>query len=174
MEGCKDLVHFADFKTVGPCSFLASCFLPIWFIRIKTLALQVSVLKEHFSLYGDLSKVQLDDVAGNAETKTSTVSAHIYFTTRHAAEKAFLSGKIWKGHNLQFVWLINSSKSRKDLVNKETPSPSSKGNSDSSKATSQKPSTSGDGESEKPKGNDIVKDHTQPDEIHHSKGHNDE
>ncbi|XP_024977717.1 zinc finger CCCH domain-containing protein 41-like isoform X2 [Cynara cardunculus var. scolymus] len=122
---------------------------------------EAPVLKEHFSPYGDLSKVQLEDVdpttEGNAVLpKTSKASARIYFTTRHAAEKAFINGKSWKGHNLQFVWL-NSNKD----VSRETPSPTSKASYDSStkpvvetsKTTPQEPS--GNGESEK-NGREIV------------------
>ena len=117
------------------------------------VVLQVPVLKEHFSPYGDLSKVQLEDVVpteGNSVSKASKASARIYFTNRHAAEKAFLSGKSWKGHNLQFVWL-NPNKD----VSRETLSPTSKANPDPSirpvveipKTTPQEPS--GNGESEK-------------------------
>ncbi|KAI3725996.1 hypothetical protein L1987_65793 [Smallanthus sonchifolius] len=105
----------------------------------------VPVLKEHFSTYGDLSNVQVDD------PKTSNVTAQIHFRTRHAAEKAFLGGKTWKGHNLQFVWL-NSSNSRKD----------------SPKTTSQQQYTSGDGDSEKTDGTETVKDDTEPYETHQS------
>ncbi|CAH1420628.1 unnamed protein product [Lactuca virosa] len=63
----------------------------------------VSVLKEHFSAYGDFSKVQLD-----LDDDIIKTCARIYFTSRHAAEKAFLNGKKWKAHNLHFTWLINS------------------------------------------------------------------
>ncbi|XP_023735224.1 zinc finger CCCH domain-containing protein 41 isoform X1 [Lactuca sativa] len=63
----------------------------------------VSVLKEHFSAYGDFSKVQLD-----LDDDIIKTCATIYFTSRHAAEKAFLNGKKWKAHNLHFTWLINS------------------------------------------------------------------
>ncbi|PWA94713.1 Nucleotide-binding, alpha-beta plait [Artemisia annua] len=132
--------------------------------------IDVSKLKEHFSPYGDLSKVQLDDVEtieGDADPKTSKVSACIYFTTRHAAEKAFLSSKSWKGHNLKFVWL-NLSNTKKDRVTKETSSPTSNGSSVSStdpgvktsKNISQEQCISGDGEFEKTGGSEVVKEHT--------------
>lgn len=134
------------------------------------ILVQVSKLKEHFSPYGDLSKVQLDDVEpieGDADPKTSKVSACIYFTTRHAAEKAFWSSKSWKGHNLKFVWL-NLSNTIKDRVTKEASSPNSNGSSvsstdpgvETSKSISQEPSISGDGESEKTEGSEVVKEHT--------------
>lgn len=67
------------------------------------MCIQVSVLKEHFSAYGDFSKVQLD-----LDDDIIKTCATIYFTSRHAAEKAFLNGKKWKAHNLHFTWLINS------------------------------------------------------------------
>ncbi|XP_076925842.1 zinc finger CCCH domain-containing protein 41-like [Bidens hawaiensis] len=116
---------------------------------------RVSVLKEHFAPYGDLSKVQVDDI----DPKTSNVTAQIYFRTRHAAEKAFLGGKSWKGHNLQFVWL-NSTDSRKDDVAKQT-------YKDSPKATAQQSYAFGDGDSENTKGA-AVKDHMEPSETHQS------
>lgn len=128
------------------------------------MVVQVPMLTEHFSPYGDLSKVQLDNVEpikDNPDPQISKVSAEIYFTTRHAAEKAFLSGKSWKGHNLQFVWL-SSSNSRKDTVTKESLSPTLEGYSDSSKTTSQKPFMSEVGISEITEGTEPI------DESHHS------
>ncbi|KAM0033729.1 putative transcription factor C3H family [Helianthus debilis subsp. tardiflorus] len=120
----------------------------------------VPVLKKHFSPYGDLSKVQVED-----DPKTSNVTAQIYFRTRHAAEKAFVGGKSWKGHNLQFVWLNSTTNSRKDDVVRQTPSHFLK---DSSKTTSQQPYTSGDGDSEKTQGAEIVKYDMEPCETRHS------
>nr|XP_043634223.1 zinc finger CCCH domain-containing protein 41 [Erigeron canadensis]XP_043634224.1 zinc finger CCCH domain-containing protein 41 [Erigeron canadensis] len=136
----------------------------------------VKVLKEHFSPFGDLSKVELDDVEpidGDTDPGTAKYSARIYFNTRHSAEKAFVSGKCWNGHNLQFTWLKSTSGSKDG----ESPS-TSKGNSDSSvgpgveipktdspkPATSGEAATSGDSESEKIKQTDIGKDHMEPDE----------
>ncbi|XP_071706117.1 zinc finger CCCH domain-containing protein 41 [Rutidosis leptorrhynchoides] len=124
----------------------------------------VAVLKEHFSSFGDLSKVELDDSADdNNDPGTSKYSACVYFTTRHAAEKAFLSGKCLNGHNLQFSWLKSS--------NREiTTVSSSKRNSDESnpKTDSQKPATSRDEEeSEKLEQKDINKELKEPDESNH-------
>ncbi|KAI7739558.1 hypothetical protein M8C21_014562 [Ambrosia artemisiifolia] len=71
----------------------------------------VAVLKEHFSQFGDLSKVELDDLEpadSNNDSGTGKCSARVYFRTRHSAEKAFSSGKFWNGHNLQFTWLKSS------------------------------------------------------------------
>ncbi|KVI09192.1 zinc finger CCCH domain-containing protein 41-like isoform X1 [Cynara cardunculus var. scolymus] len=143
----------------------------------KDLA-DVTVLKEHFSPFGDLSKVELDSLDpadGNNDPGTAKYSARVYFTTRHSAEKAFSSGKCWNGHNLQFSWLKSSNLS-KDRANGESPLPTSKGNSDASvgpvveisKTDSQKPATSGDGESEKIEQKDIDKQHKEPDESNHA------
>ncbi|KAI7750376.1 hypothetical protein M8C21_014702 [Ambrosia artemisiifolia] len=91
----------------------------------------VAVLKEHFSQFDDLSKVELDDLEP-ADSKNDSgnvkYSACVYFTTRQSAEKAFVSGKCWNGHNLQFSWLKSSNHGK----NGETPSSTPKGNSDAS------------------------------------------
>ncbi|RDX60789.1 Zinc finger CCCH domain-containing protein 41, partial [Mucuna pruriens] len=68
----------------------------------------VAVLKEHFSPYGDLSAVELEDVQVN---DSSQQEAHITFTTRWAAERAYINGKCWKDHNLKFMWLTPTSSS---------------------------------------------------------------
>ncbi|KAI3474913.1 hypothetical protein Pfo_030224 [Paulownia fortunei] len=39
---------------------------------------------------------------------SSDVSARVSFTTRHFAERAFLHGKSWQGHKLQFMWLTST------------------------------------------------------------------
>ncbi|KAJ9540560.1 hypothetical protein OSB04_027066 [Centaurea solstitialis] len=143
----------------------------------KDLA-DVAVLKEHFSPFGDLSKVELDGLDpadGNNDPGTTKYSARVYFTTRHSAEQAFSSGKCWNGHNLQFSWLKSSNLS-KDHANGESPLATSKGNSDASvgpmveisKTDSQKVATHGDGESETIEQKDIDKQDTEPDESNHA------
>jgi len=59
-------------------------------------------LKEHFSPYGELSSVELEDGQTN---DSSQQEAHITFTTRWAAERAFSNGKCWNEQNLKFMWL---------------------------------------------------------------------
>lgn len=75
----------------------------------------VSLLKEHFSSFGDLSKVELNDQEGHGGSPHSkpfkNVSACITFTTRRSAERAFQNGKCWQGHKLQFTWLTTSNHS---------------------------------------------------------------
>ncbi|KAH7532473.1 hypothetical protein FEM48_Zijuj04G0023700 [Ziziphus jujuba var. spinosa] len=72
----------------------------------------VAVLKEHFLPYDDLSNVELEDVEthdNSSESETSKdCSACITFTTRRSAERAFINGKCWEGHNLKFTWLPSS------------------------------------------------------------------
>ena len=65
-------------------------------------------MKEHFSPYGELSAVELEDVQVN---DSSQQEAHITFTTRWAAERAFINGKCWNDHNLKFTWLTPTSSS---------------------------------------------------------------
>ncbi|KAL4577167.1 hypothetical protein LXL04_013271 [Taraxacum kok-saghyz] len=120
----------------------------------------VAVLKEHFSSFGDFSKVELDDVGpsdGSEDNGTPKVTACVYFMTRNAAEKAFVSGKSWNGHSLQFSWLKSSNQS---------PLSTSKGNSDGSVPVVEmaKSSKSGDEESEKVEQMEIDKERTEPEE----------
>ncbi|KAM2708166.1 hypothetical protein EV2_046001 [Malus domestica] len=69
-------------------------------------------MKEHFSPYGDLSNTELEDLEsreGDSELeKSKDCSARITFTTRRSAERAFLNGKCWEGHDLKFMWLTSS------------------------------------------------------------------
>lgn len=62
----------------------------------------VTALKEHFCPYGELSSVELEDVQVN---DSSQQEARLNFTTRGAAEQAFIKGKCWKDHNLRFMWM---------------------------------------------------------------------
>ncbi|MBA0802095.1 hypothetical protein Gohar_012424, partial [Gossypium harknessii] len=84
----------------------------------------VNVLK-HFSQYGDLFSVELEDVENEDDVMVSETlndcSARITYSTCHSAEKAYADSKCWQGHNLQFSWLI-SSNSINDPISKETSS----------------------------------------------------
>ncbi|KZV43412.1 zinc finger CCCH domain-containing protein 41 [Dorcoceras hygrometricum] len=69
-----------------------------------------ATLEEHFNNYGDLSSVELEEshhakVSNDDAPSACGVSARISFATRRSAEKAFINGKSWKGHPLQFTWL---------------------------------------------------------------------
>ncbi|KAL7140762.1 hypothetical protein ABFS83_08G008500 [Erythranthe nasuta] len=72
----------------------------------------VAALEEHFSTYGDISSVELEESelqgTSNASASSDTSSARVCFTTRRFAEKAFLHGKSWQGHKLQFMWLTSN------------------------------------------------------------------
>lgn len=63
-------------------------------------------MKEHFSPYGELSTVELEDVQVN---DCSQHEARINFTNRRAAERAFINGKCWKDHDLKFMWVTPNS-----------------------------------------------------------------
>ncbi|RVW46491.1 hypothetical protein CK203_067359 [Vitis vinifera] len=60
-----------------------------------TIEGNVGVLKEHFSSYGDLSTVELEDLealdGGNGSDASRNCSARIIFTTRRSAERAFVN-----------------------------------------------------------------------------------
>ncbi|CAK9176152.1 unnamed protein product [Ilex paraguariensis] len=121
---------------------------------------KVDILKEHFSSYGELSAVELEDIESqeaNNDSETSKFSARIFFTTRSAAERAFLKGKCWEGHNLQLMWLTscNPRISSKDIGDRESPSSSPRrpldGNiqpAEEASGDSQKEADLGNGESE--------------------------
>lgn len=67
-----------------------------------------AALEEHFNTYGDLSSVELEESQpkeSNEAPSACGISARISFATRQSAEKAFVNGKSWKGHPLQFTWL---------------------------------------------------------------------
>ncbi|KAL3629192.1 hypothetical protein CASFOL_026414 [Castilleja foliolosa] len=74
----------------------------------------VAALEEHFSTYGELSLVELEESLQdtNDASVSCNVSARVSFTARHFAEKAFSHGKSWQKHKLQFTWLssVNSGK----------------------------------------------------------------
>ncbi|KAK1568708.1 hypothetical protein Q3G72_027791 [Acer saccharum] len=93
----------------------------------------VAVMKEHFSSFGDLSTVELEDAEvhdGNSVLDTQkNCSARLSFATRRSAERAFMNGKCWQGHNLQFLWLV-SSNSNNDSGNIEISPPALKGSLD--------------------------------------------
>ncbi|XP_050224490.1 zinc finger CCCH domain-containing protein 41 [Mercurialis annua] len=72
----------------------------------------VDVLKEHFSSYGDLSTVELEEVEACDDNEGSEIpkgcSACVTFTTRRSAERAFSNGKCWQGNDLRFMWVTGS------------------------------------------------------------------
>nr|CAD1836652.1 unnamed protein product [Ananas comosus var. bracteatus] len=87
----------------------------------------VAVLKDHFSSFGELSSVVLEDAEahneGLIEKPSQRCSAVVTFTTRQSAERAYDGGKSWKGHNLQFMWLKATSNSNSSCGLQETSTP---------------------------------------------------
>lgn len=63
----------------------------------------VTSLKDHFSLFGDLSNVELEDVDKKVQ------GFKVTFYTRSAAEQAFLQGRSYQGASLCFSWAKPSS-----------------------------------------------------------------
>ena len=86
-------------------------------------------MKEHFSSYGDLSTVELEDLDVSESEASKSCSACITFTTRRSAERAFVNGKCWQDHNLKFMWLT-SSNSRIDSGGRENSPSTYKGHSE--------------------------------------------
>ncbi|XAR51898.1 hypothetical protein NMG60_11006691 [Bertholletia excelsa] len=76
----------------------------------------VAVLKEHFSAYGELSTVELENVESTDSVTSKNCLALLSFTTRHSAERAFARGKHWQGHNLQFTWMPSTQNSNDNPV----------------------------------------------------------
>ncbi|CAN7044905.1 hypothetical protein BRARA_B03308 [Brassica rapa] len=92
----------------------------------------VAVLKEHFSSYGEVSKVELEDNASadsgkdQDETHNKSLAACVTFVKRSAAEKAFANAKSWQEHTLQLVWVTRQiKKENKSSSDKNNPSVSS-------------------------------------------------
>ncbi|GFS31277.1 zinc finger (CCCH-type) family protein [Actinidia rufa] len=89
----------------------------------------VAVLKEHFSAYGELSAIELEDVESSDSVVSKNFTAHISFAMRHSAEKAFAKGNCLQGYNLQFMWLAPTNSSNDNSV-REKPSSASNIRSD--------------------------------------------
>ncbi|KAJ4831506.1 hypothetical protein Tsubulata_004738 [Turnera subulata] len=78
----------------------------------------VAALKEHFSCHGEILTVDIEDAepCGNdanadAPEIPKNCAARVNFTTRQSAERAFLNGKCWQGHNLKFMWVTSTTSS---------------------------------------------------------------
>eukprot|EP00250_Pteridium_aquilinum_P005499 c15583_g1_i2 orf=213-3341(-) len=65
--------------------------------------LDVTALTEHFSFFGDLSNVEVEDVDKEVQ------GFKVTFYTRSAAEQAFLQGRGYQGTSLCFSWAKPSS-----------------------------------------------------------------
>jgi RNA-binding protein 26 len=94
-------------------------------------------LKEHFTSYGDLSNVELEDLEASESEGLKNCSACITFAARRSAERAFVNGKCWQGHNLKFMWLT-SSNSRSDPGVRENSPSTQKGHSETEAQAAEK------------------------------------
>ncbi|XP_052188208.1 zinc finger CCCH domain-containing protein 41-like [Diospyros lotus] len=84
----------------------------------------VAALKEHFSAYGELLAVELEDVEPSNAEASKNCSAQLSFTTRRSAEKAFTNGRSWQGHHLQFIWMASNNSRNVNGVRDNPPSAS--------------------------------------------------
>lgn len=74
----------------------------------------LSMLEAHFSSFHHLSSVELEEQESTSSSSSgclkhpSNCSAIVRFSTRDSAEKAFLAGTNWQGHDLKFSWVSTS------------------------------------------------------------------
>ncbi|KAJ4790889.1 Zinc finger CCCH domain-containing protein 27 [Rhynchospora pubera] len=62
----------------------------------------VSILKEHFSSFGEVASLEVDKRGAENEKETE---ARVTYTTHEEAEKAYTSGRSLRNHNLIFKWV---------------------------------------------------------------------
>ncbi|KAI4320494.1 hypothetical protein MLD38_033971 [Melastoma candidum] len=72
----------------------------------------VAALEEHFSAYGELTLMKLEDMDGQGdgdEAQTAkSLFALIGFRTQASADRAFNDGKCWQGQTMNFRWSADS------------------------------------------------------------------
>ncbi|KAM7267483.1 hypothetical protein ACFE04_009649 [Oxalis oulophora] len=89
----------------------------------------MAALKEHFSSYGELSNVEIEETDSSdgidGSEAMNNCSARITFATRRSAEKAFINAKSWQTHNLKFSWITPTSSSSNNPSGRENSSISS-------------------------------------------------
>ncbi|XP_073013056.1 zinc finger CCCH domain-containing protein 27-like [Typha latifolia] len=87
----------------------------------------VAVMKDHFSSFGDLTSVALENsetlIEGASLKSSQCCSACVTFSTRQSAERAYAAGKCLQGHNLQFMWLIETAISKDNTGVRKTSIP---------------------------------------------------
>lgn len=93
--------------------------------------LDISALKEHFALFGDVSAVEVEDAKSQSDQASKileTCVVRVTYVTRRAAERAFIEGRCWQGQNLQLAWVMASNTINHEF-RKNTAYQNSKGNS---------------------------------------------
>lgn len=66
----------------------------------------------------------------NDASLSSNVSARVSFTTRRSAERAFVQGKTWQGHKLEFLWVKSVHNPGKEVESSNNLPAASSGQSD--------------------------------------------
>ncbi|KAJ7521610.1 hypothetical protein O6H91_19G061200 [Diphasiastrum complanatum] len=75
---------------------------------IPAIISDVSILREHFAMFGELMSVELDTADHEGVGKISATGyVQITFASRRAAERAFLQARSFQGQTLHFEW-VNS------------------------------------------------------------------
>ncbi|KAJ8493822.1 hypothetical protein OPV22_015543 [Ensete ventricosum] len=87
----------------------------------------VAILQDHFSSFGDLASIVMEEHGERSENEgmktPENFCAHVTFTSCDSAERAYVGGQCWQGHNLQFMWLSESDNSNKVCGSQESLGP---------------------------------------------------
>ncbi|RWW17273.1 hypothetical protein BHE74_00038617 [Ensete ventricosum] len=83
--------------------------------------------QDHFSSFGDLASIVMEEHGERSENEgmktPENFCAHVTFTSCDSAERAYVGGQCWQGHNLHFMWLSESDNSNKVCGSQETLGP---------------------------------------------------
>ncbi|CAL9764050.1 unnamed protein product [Musa acuminata subsp. burmannicoides] len=83
----------------------------------------VAALQDHFSVFGDLASVVLEEPEERSENdavKTpENCCARVTFISCDNAKRAYVGGKCWQGHNLHLMWLSDSGNSNRACGSQE-------------------------------------------------------
>ncbi|RRT63960.1 hypothetical protein BHM03_00049792 [Ensete ventricosum] len=116
-----------DFDEQGFCLRGDMCPMEHGVNRIVVEDVQVAILQDHFSSFGDLASIVMEEHGERSENEgmktPENFCAHVTFTSCDSAERAYVGGQCWQGHNLHFMWLSESDNSNKVCGSQETLGP---------------------------------------------------